>query len=321
MRAIVINGGIGDNIVTYPLAQDLIEKLNFNFPIYTKHPEILEFYAPNLTTKTLTENSIIPTSDSFIIMLDTFAVVMGKPDNEVEDDLMQFNHEFIETHKLSHAISVRPFKDGIATEFMSDKGFDRYHLLNAMLGLDKREIRPIRPEPLTGFWGNKYVTIHDGVGLNHLGHITRATKTWDLTHWTEFVRSFKIKRPDYKTIQLGTKTARRIEGVDYCFIDSFDIHHTFRILAHSSLHIDGESGLVHAAKSFGVKSIVLFGPTPSKYFGYKENINIQSPVCKPCWWHTDDWVKNCPRGYKAPVCMNAITSEKVLDESLRYLEK
>jgi ADP-heptose:LPS heptosyltransferase len=51
--------------------------------------------------------------------------------------------------------------------------------------------------------------------------------------------------------------------------------------------------LVHLAKTVGRRSIVLFGPTDPKLFGYKENINLHTNACPPCFWKKNDWHKNC----------------------------
>ena len=63
----------------------------------------------------------------------------------------------------------------------------------------------------------------------------------------------------------------------------------------------------------GTRSIVLFGPTPINFFGYKENINVSSNIkCTGCYWKTDFWWRDCAEGYPLPPkCMEDLTPEKI----------
>lgn len=60
-------------------------------------------------------------------------------------------------------------------------------------------------------------------------------------------------------------------------------------------------------------SVVLFGPTSDRLFGYSENININAGACELfCEWLTSDWPIKCPRADTA-LCMEAITTDDVIN--------
>ncbi len=299
----LLSGGIGDVIVSIGIFNKLKERVP-NLEAVTYHPHVYKFFQGELSD---TPNPNNPCENVHFYMNHFGMLVNPHPDLL---DFKRVNQEFIDHHKLQHYVNLHPLKDGISADIMGDKGFNRETLPAAMFGLSNVPFVRSRPESL-GWFKEKYITVHDGFGAPLTLNISRATKTWDITHWNYLVTKIKEQYPEYKIIQIGGELSRRIKACDYRFLDSFSIDESFKILAHSSLHIDTDSGLVHAAHAFGVKSVVMFGSTPANYFGYKENINIQSPICKPCWWSTDTWVQECPRGYKVPSCMNAIFPDKV----------
>ena len=93
------------------------------------------------------------------------------------------------------------------------------------------------------------------------------------------------------------------------------------LLQSAKLHISQEGGipiLRHVLK--GGPSVVLFGPTDEKFFGYEENINITARTCPhPCEWLTKDWMKKCLRtNYQQP-CMQDIKPKDVLSQIKRVI--
>ena len=90
------------------------------------------------------------------------------------------------------------------------------------------------------------------------------------------------------------------------------------VFKNSLLHVDCEGGPVHLASQLGTKCVVLFGVTDVNYFGYKQNINIVSEICSPCYWVWES-NKECLLKSKEPLCMLSITPQKVFDVSYRYL--
>ena len=69
--------------------------------------------------------------------------------------------------------------------------------------------------------------------------------------------------------------------------------------------------LRHALK--GGRSVVMFGPTSSEFFGYSENENIVGNGCDTwCEWAVYNWQEGCLRGYSNAPCMASIIPEKVM---------
>jgi ADP-heptose:LPS heptosyltransferase len=60
---------------------------------------------------------------------------------------------------------------------------------------------------------------------------------------------------------------------------------------------------VHLARCYGVTSCVVFGPTPSDYFGYPGNINVDPAFCGGCWWIEETWMDRCPRRFPEARCL------------------
>jgi len=311
---VAVMGGIGDVILSYALL-DALERRYGRFRFYTNQPDTYRFYSEREADGDCADFVKLDQSDAptCLVGIDTFSLVINRSKDARFQKLLDLNTKFIVEHQLQSYVEDRPFKDGIAADFMGGKGFTRSSLSAAMLGFhDLRFVRR-RPKPLRT-WLRRYVTIHDGFGTYHADNgATGCTKTWPRERWEELVGLLKAKYPDHAIVQLGhPSTARHVPGVDHSFIGTFSIADTFRILAHSKLHIDGDSGLTHAATSFGVPTVALFGPTPGGYFGYPQNVNLQSNACRPCYWSNDTWLERCPRGFRAPICMTTITPYQVL---------
>jgi len=90
-------------------------------------------------------------------------------------------------------------------------------------------------------------------------------------------------------------------------------------MKHSKIHIDFDSGLAHLASSLMVPSVILFGPTPLKFFGYEQNVNLQEGECRDCWYSTHNWGAKCPRGFDVPLCMERISPARVLLEAEKII--
>jgi ADP-heptose:LPS heptosyltransferase len=78
---------------------------------------------------------------------------------------------------------------------------------------------------------------------------------------------------------------------------------------------------VHLAACYGRRSLVVFGPTPSNYFGYSNNININPLKCGNCWWMDDLWMDRCRLGMREPECMLTQPPENLAALALRALSK
>jgi ADP-heptose:LPS heptosyltransferase len=131
----------------------------------------------------------------------------------------------------------------------------------------------------------------------------------------------RLKRalPHLRFVQLGTVTSEPIEECDLILLNRTSMDEASGLIAQAALHIDNESGLVHLAACAETRAAVVFGPTPSDYFGYPGNINIDPPVCGNCWWMTRTWMDACAKGFATPRCMTEQNPEVVADRILRAL--
>lgn len=198
-------------------------------------------------------------------------------------------------------------------------GHDRRDFLHAMAAIgyggDRLDLAVDAEAPARfGLAGRRYVTIHNGFDANFVIAGRRATKCYP--HFAAVVAGLRAARPDLALVQIGTVTSEPIPGVDLDLIGRTSLVEVAGLIAASALHLDNEGGLVHLAACLGRRSLVVFGPTPSDYFGYPDNINIDPVHCGGCWWIDQLWMDRCPRGLAEPECMTTQPPEAVLARAL-----
>lgn len=165
-----------------------------------------------------------------------------------------------------------------------------------------------------------YVTIHDGTNNNTNLHGHAATRCWPRAHWEQFGHLLKEQFPHLKIVQLGGSNSTAFDFADVCLVGKTTVADLPYILEGALLHIDSESGMTQLANLTHTKAVVLFGPTPVEYFGYAQNINLQSDVCRNCMNIVSDWMSHCPL-FKTNHCMQSIFPQRVLAEVEKVLKK
>ena len=163
----------------------------------------------------------------------------------------------------------------------------------------------------------KYITLNYGAADTGMG--TQA-KVWPLEYYGKLARLIKESRygKTVKIVQIGMNGTPKVDNADvYIFGKSIEL--IKYVLQNSMLHIDCEGGMTHMATQLGTKCVVLFGPTPIKYFGYPNNINILSGTCRDCCWYLMNASHQCYRGLEKPECMWSITPERVMKDIERFL--
>lgn len=170
-----------------------------------------------------------------------------------------------------------------------------------------------------GLEGRPFVTVHNGFDTNFVIAGQRATKCYP--HFAEVAAGLKAARPDLVVVQIGTTTSDPIPGVDLNLIGQTSLREVAGLLRATALHLDNEGGLVHLAACYGRRSLVVFGPTPSDYFGYAHNINVDPVRCGGCWWIDELWMDRCPRGMAQPECMFTQRPEVIVDLALEALNE
>ena len=165
----------------------------------------------------------------------------------------------------------------------------------------------------------RYVTVHSGLDLDYSflpntvsapspDRSTRAYQGFD-----KVVALLKAEFRELTVVQLGGQSSQPIPRADMHLMNRTSLGESAELLRGAMLHLDSEGGLVHLAAAVGTKCCVVFGPTPVDYLAYKDNINLPPPVCGDCWWVTDDWQSNCPRGLAKPQCLSERTPDSIVE--------
>ena len=217
-----------------------------------------------------------------------------------------------------------PYLDGQLAEIAIAHGGSRITNLGWFTGLDihQNDPAPIALDPVIssqvlnrlGLTNQSYVTIHDGLNLNTNFSQGNLTRNWPKHYWKELVSLIKQQFPHIKVIQLGAKTSEPFDFVDNSLVGKTTVADLPHVLKHASLHIDGESGMVHLANFTQTPCVVLFGPSKAAYLGYCRNTNLQAPFCGGCMNISKHWMTQCLLGYPPEKqCLASITPQTVFE--------
>jgi len=221
-----------------------------------------------------------------------------------------------------------PYLDGVFARSIS---WQKMNLADAVgsvgnVPVDRKTIPFLAPNPAAyaalerfGLARKAYITVHDGFDTSYVPLGSTVTKCWPIDHWKSLVALLKKRLPDVLIVQVGADNSRRIDGVDLDLRSKTTLDEVSWVIKQSRLHIDGESGLVRMAHALHTRSVTLFGPTSMSFFGIDDNINLTSEKCGDCWWATQGWLSQCPRGLPTPECMDSITPERVADNVEDFL--
>lgn len=194
-------------------------------------------------------------------------------------------------------------------------GLDRRTLPLFSLGMPSlqksRPLLQIQPGALLflekhGLSHGEFITVQDGWDANFFqgNPKERPTKVWQANAWAKLVENIRLRHPNKKIVQLGSsKTGEDIPGVDLNLRGKTPLKDALALLKYAALHVDTEGGMVHMAHGLNTRSLVLFGPTNEKFFGYPDNKNLVPP-CNNCWWLTSEWMNECVRDLEVPECMS-----------------
>lgn len=308
-----VTGGIGDLIMALGPILQFQDEIG-SVLIYTKWPEVVKFFTGNQLEARLPQR-LYEEGAEYCIGLNGVASYTfqksfkGFTNPKLEKIFLDHNAFLSEgdwqTYKEHH-----PKLDNLLGTAAVKAGLNRVTIQYKYLGLEFKDYA--FPFMKSNGPTERYITVHDGIdsGTDVAG---RATKTWHIAFWGELVRLIRKEFTNIQVIQLGGPKSRPIPGVDMNYTGEKSIVESFEILKHSMLHIDGDSGLVHAAKAMGVQSMVMFGPTDLKFFGYKDNMNLKPFQCGGCWWLTENWNSECPAGFGAPGCMDSFTPKYMFE--------
>jgi len=330
--AFVLTGGIGDYIVIARFIRDLGAHIGtMKFDTFSPNPGLAAWAfakVPGFTAAyyDLVFDRVVAKYDVGI-RLNQFAVVYREHIKwtsilrnhgltQIVDNLIRYQPKiqlFVERH---------PYMDNELARAAVSGNANRQDFLHMMAGLPYGGHRlPLVQDPSVlarmGLRFGQYVTVHNGFDTGFVINGRRATKCYP--HFGAVVTRLKRAFPDLQFIQVGTVTSEPIHECDHVLLNKTSLDEVVSLLANAALHIDNEGGLVHLAACLGTRSVVVFGPTPSDYFGYAENVNIDPPVCGNCWWTSQTWMDSCPKGYEEPRCMSEQSPELVAGHAIRVL--
>lgn len=167
----------------------------------------------------------------------------------------------------------------------------------------------------------EYISIHRGTEeKNYSG---TSTKLWPTEHYNKLFQLLREKYPCIPLVLVGAEYERNAEldfpGLD--LVGKTTLPELAMVAGSARLHIDTEGGVVHLRHAIsGKPSVVIFGPTSDRFFGYSENENIRSGVCPyPCEWVTMSWNRRCIKEERNPSCMSETTPQIVLNAVERIL--
>lgn len=330
--ALVITGGIGDLIVIARLMRDIAAEAGpIRFDVFVKRPAICSWLFENvpgfagahydsLFDAMYAHYDVALRANSFIV---TYAdrlhwknICQNKRMAELVFALIYNRNEF------DDYVGPHPYRDNQLARAIVKGGHTRrdyvHHLAGIPYGGDQLDI-PCSDEALAkyGLEGRTYVTVHNGFDADFI--ITGQVATKCYPYFGKVVAQLRVARPDILFVQLGTITSEAIPECELNLINQTSLVEVASIIKGAALHLDNEGGLVHLATCLGTRSVVVFGPTPSDYFGYASNVNIDPPVCGDCWWTARSWMDKCPEAYSEVRCMTEQKPENVAAKTLAAL--
>lgn len=231
--------------------------------------------------------------------------------------------------KLAIVTDNTPHLDGlwakISVEYGSSRVANMGLTAGVLVGQNDRVPLEINLDKLAntltsfGLSNKKYITIHDGTNTNTDLHGRAATRCWPRANWEQFGRLFKQQFPDIQIVQLGASNSVPFDFADVCLVGKTQVADLPYLLEGALLHVDGESGMTQLANLTSTRAVVMFGPTPVKYFGYERNINLRAGKCRECMCIEPDWMSKCAL-FETNRCLHAITPQKVLEAVKQALD-
>jgi hypothetical protein len=314
--ALAVTGGIGDFIILARFARDLQASAGpFVFDVFAPEPKraVWAFsavpgfrvaYHDILFDRTIREYDLAVRANQMLIVYQETArwsvlreapklleVVIRVVEARLGIDVFVQNHPWLDNHFARSVVFEGHRRGDYLQHFAGiSHGGDKF-IVPTDHGTPKR----------LGLEGRAYVTVHNGFDTGFVVSGRRATKCYP--YFGAVIAQLKLKFSDVVFVQIGTKTSERIAECDLNLVNKTTMDEVAGLIAGAKLHLDNESGLVHLASCLGTRSAVVFGPTPSDFFGYRGNINIDPPICGNCWWMTKTWMDMCAKEYDTPRCM------------------
>lgn len=321
---ITIAGGIGDYFFAAKYTEALSKYLSKNCVI-----DVLSEERDLMTIKTIFHgkgciNEVLPEKVEHAydlhIRLIRFPVIVSYNKSRLDSRTLQYVAKLEEFYGQNSLTISNDYMGRCWSDFMGRKRENQADIENILnmsemdfaVDLSADEEMVLRKFGLEKF---KFITIQTGAGA-HFQHIKNETRQWPIEYYCELVKILKNEYPQYKIVQLGVEYQSLCSDIDLDLRGKTEISELFVLLKNAKLHISQEGGMPiirHFVK--GGKSVVLFGPTDEKFFGFEENINISARPCNTCCeWLTKDWMKKCIKTGGCAECIQILTPELVMNE-------
>ncbi|MDR2603128.1 MAG: methyltransferase domain-containing protein, partial [Puniceicoccales bacterium] len=341
--AIVISGGIGDTLIYGTAIKELSKRINHGHSIdlYTNEKGrriILDFvfskahFISNLVEANFW-NILKKHRYDAIIRIDRFTNVLYC-NFEYTEKKSKWLENFCKKNKEFFTEYCKFFEHSPHYHTL----IDQWSILNnrtkvqepdqcGLLGIDNSthlflNIEPKNIEILKSFGLEEiqYITVQRGI--NAYEKLSESMRMWPIRYHEKFIELFHRAYPNIKVVQLGhsDKLCKSMDGTDVNLTGKTSLGELAVLLKHSLFHLDGEGGMVHMKRFLNGRSIVIFGPTSEKVFGYPENINLRGNGCSSwCEWVSNDWDNKCLRGFKEAPCMASVSPETVMEAADKFL--
>ncbi len=330
--ALCLTGGVGDTIVIARFMRDLVAAVpGASFDVFMARPDTAAFVFGKVPGFRRAYNDALfePLRREYDLALRANQTIVAYEDGirwgvlrdspalvAVLDRLRRSRLD------IDDLIERHPYRDNCLARGAVFAGASRRNFLHAMAGIpyggDGLDIPADAKAPdRFGLRGTSYVTVHNGFDPDFTIAGQRATKCYP--HFGRVVALTRELDPDLVFVQLGTSTSEPVAECDINLIGRTTLPEVAGLIGGAVAHIDNEGGLVHLAACLGVPAVVLFGPTPSDYFGYRGNINIDPAVCGACWWLTRSWMSHGVKGYNVPRCLHEQKPETVVARAKHLL--
>jgi hypothetical protein len=310
-------GGLGDLVIYARFVRDLRAHVGpISFDVYCNNSDAAQWaFQPVLgfgLCRKWEEFDARKSDYDLVLRLSHFAVVLDESQVSPNVDTHQALKLVID-HMLQYERRIKPLlrdhteSDSLLGQYAIANGYTRMTFLQAVANIRPGgDDLPLRTDEQIlaklNLTAGRYVTIHNGFDVNVSSQVPTGRATKCYPEFDAVVANFKRARPDIPVVQLGSTTSSTISGVDYDLIGQSSIPEVAALLKNAGRHVDSESGLVHVARCFETKCVVIFGPTPLEYFGYFQNQNLPRSDCTPCWGTDQKWMARCPRGFDRPIC-------------------
>lgn len=102
----------------------------------------------------------------------------------------------------------------------------------------------------------------------------------------------------------------------------YNLSSFIRFLKQAKLFITNDSGPLHLAHLFKIKTVGIWGPTSSKLIGYqnsKQMLNLESEIfCAPCFIHPKSYVAKHCKGELT--CFTSMNPQKMVSKIIEFIE-